>query len=158
MDCQRVRIELGEHALGTTPAPRAVALDQHLHTCAACRTAYEEEMALLTVAAKSMKFRGRGYTFAQLRARMAVVEPLDRVLVLLPKLQKIGRIPRYMAAMGLLVFYGGFSYAARNAGELYAVCRQDPFLEERYAMGQEFPEIYKTLYVDPTKGNDSPRA
>lgn len=151
MDCQRVRTELGELVARQVTPSRSAALHVHIAECSACHAALQEEEALRMVSATSLTYNGPVYSYAALRARMASIEPLQEVLVLLPKLQKIGATPRFAVAMVLLVFFGGVTYATRHARGLHAVCKE-PIMEQRFAIGREFPEIYKTLYVKPVQG------
>lgn len=156
MDCQRVRTELGEFAAGQLPRARSAAIAEHLCACEACAAAHAEEEALSALARRAFDYTGPAYSFAQLRARMASIEPLQEVLVLLPKLQKIGATPRFAVAMVLLVCFGGFAYATRNARELYTACKQ-PLLAQRAFIGEKFPEIYESIYA-PDEDDESGRA
>lgn len=152
MDCQRVRTELGELAAGQTSPARRATLEAHMADCEACRAALAEEEAMRACFVDTVAYRGPVYSYAALRARMAAIEPLQEVLVLLPRLQKIGAVPRFAVAMTLLCCLGGLTYATRNARGLYAVCKE-PVMEQRFAIGREFPEIYKSLYVTPPRGD-----
>lgn len=153
MDCQRVRMELGELAARQVTPARRDTLHAHVVECPACFSALAEEEFLKTSASDALAYTGPVYSYAKLRARMVTIEPLQNVLVLLPKLQKIGAIPSFAIAVVLLVGFGGLTYATRHARGLYAVCKE-PVMEQRFAIGREFPEIYKTLYVKPVPGHD----
>lgn len=151
MDCQRVRSELCEYAAGEMPAGRHRDLAAHLRDCPNCHKALEAELSLRDAAREALEYSGPVYSFAQLKRRMAAIEPLHEVLVLLPRLQKIGVVPRFAVALGLLVFYGGVAYAVRNSGELYDACREPKLLAQREFVGRELTDIYKSLYVDGKK-------
>lgn len=136
--------------MGELNAAHAAALAAHVAACPACAAAAEEEAALRGLCGEALAYRGPTYSFAQLQRRMRAIEPLQEVLVLLPKLQKIGATPRFAIAMALLVWFGGFIYATRNAKGLYAACK-DPVMEQRFQIGRQLPDVYKTLYVKPVK-------
>lgn len=152
MDCQRVRIELAEYAAGQCTTARGEVLEAHIAVCLACERALAEERLLQQLAEESLGFSGRAYPFAALRARMHQRAPLERVLVILPKLRRIGATPRFAVALVLLVCFGGVAYAARYSRDLYVACK-NPILAQREFINEEFPEIYDAVYADPKDVN-----
>jgi len=152
MDCQRVRTELAELAAGQAAAHRVRVLEAHVDTCPACAQALEEEHLLRTLAGGALAYTGPTYTYQNLRARMHQLEPLERVMVILPKLRRIGATPRFAVALILLVGFGGIGYAARNTRDLYLACK-NPILAQREFVDENFPEIYDTVYANPKDTN-----
>jgi len=153
MDCKRVRVELGEYAMGGLSGPRRSAIACHLSDCACCREALVEELDLQAVAREALVFDGVAYGYAALEARMRAMEPLARVLVILPKLRHIGAVPRFAVAGLLLLFFAGLPYAARHSRALYSACKAPMQAHARLAE-LEFPEIYEAVYAKPEFAQD----
>lgn len=150
MDCQRVRIELAELVAGQVAAAQAMRIQAHVAGCPGCARALAREEALRSLVQDALQAPEPSYSFAELKRKMHLREPMERVLVILPKLRHIGVMPSYAVALALLVCFGGIGYAARFSRDLYGACK-NPIEAQRAFVSKEFPEIYDTIYVTPEK-------
>lgn len=108
-----------------SPAARTDA-ERHLLSCLECREALESLRAFDTTCREALAFPDTPYSFTALRARTAEITPLDEVTAFLPHLKVQGAIPRFAAALVLLMLSSGASGALRHCQAAYMVARQ-PF-------------------------------
>lgn len=126
-ECRKIRSKFTDYVDGELRSAEREAVDAHLSVCDACREEFAEHRCLLTTCDEFLVPEGPMYSFAELRRRMAVVEPLEEIIAFVPKLRIRGPVPRFAVSCLLMLLFGGLPATFRYSRELYHQAR-DPIL------------------------------
>lgn len=128
MECRHVRSRFSGLVDGVSPPPERSMLEKHLAECAGCAAELAALRQFLRVCDKALACPGRPYSFAALKARMKLVEPLEELAVFIPQLRVRGTIPRYAVTALMLMLVVGSQYTLRGTRQVYSAMRS-PFSE-----------------------------
>ena len=149
MNCSAIQSRIADLADGHLSPDGRRRVEEHLSGCAECREARADMQVFLDACHAALSHPGPSYTFADLRARMASIEPLDEVIQFIPKLRADHGFPRFAVAMVVAVLVLGAPSALRHAWAIHGAIKTPAFQFERVA------KTYETYVEDPTILEDS---
>ena len=149
MNCNVIQGRVLDLADGHLTPGNRLWVEEHLRECPACREKRADLEGFLEECREALACPGPRYSFAALKARMDAIQPLDEVVLFLPRLRTENRFARYAVAMVMAIMILGAPTALRHARTIHAAI-------QRPVNGfQQVANVYETYIDDPSLLQDS---
>ena len=154
MDCRHIKSQFSGYLDGDLQPDERYRIQQHVTQCSACQEEYEEVRDFLAMSEDALTYHGPRYTFAELRAKMAAMEPLEELVAFLPSLRVNGAIPRFAVTMVLMLLVCGLTMNLRNTRQVYAAMKS-PFKDRVAKLEHTYSEYLDDDSLLQKKANES---
>ena len=158
MNCRAIQSRIADLADGHLSPGNRRWVEDHLQACPACREEQVDVEAFLAECREALAYSGPTYSFAALKARMDAIQPLEEVMLFVPKLRTQNGFARFAVAMVMAVMILGAPTALRHLWAIHGALRMPAHDFDRVARTYEAyvddPTILEDSMAPPWKGSD----